>query len=138
MALWVAIGLTIGAFFPISRAAGWLLAPYLAWVSFAAVLNGSRAIQAFGDHEPHTDTQPINFARADAPPILLQTGTADITVRARNSQQLARALEEEGADVELKFYRGATHTDPVKAFSPIFSRFTVVDDLVDWLNAKLA
>ncbi|MBW0144257.1 alpha/beta hydrolase [Sphingomicrobium clamense] len=97
-----------------------------------------RAIKAFGDHEPHTDTQPINFARADAPPILLQTGTADITVRARNSQQLAQALEDAGAEVDLKLYRGATHSDPVKAFSPLFTRYPIVENLVDWLNAKLA
>ena len=97
-----------------------------------------RAIAALGSHHDPDETQPINFARADAPPILLQTGTADITVRARNSQQLARALEKEGADVELKFYRGATHSDPVKAFSPIFSKYTVVEDLVDWLAKKLS
>lgn len=97
-----------------------------------------RAIAALGHHEPVTETQPIHFARADAPPILLQTGTADITVRARNSQQLARALEAEGADVELKLYRGATHTDPIKAFSPLFGKYPVVENLVDWLRAKLA
>ncbi|HYE33445.1 MAG TPA: TspO/MBR family protein [Methylomirabilota bacterium] len=37
--LWVAIGATIVAFHPVSRAAAWLLVPYLAWVSFAAALN---------------------------------------------------------------------------------------------------
>ena len=37
--LWILIGLTALAFFRISRLAGWLLMPYLAWVSFAAVLN---------------------------------------------------------------------------------------------------
>ncbi len=37
--LWLAIATTIAAFRPVSRAAAWLLAPYLAWVSFAAVLN---------------------------------------------------------------------------------------------------
>jgi translocator protein len=39
--LWVAIVGTIAAFRPVSRAAAWLLVPYLAWVSFAAVLNGT-------------------------------------------------------------------------------------------------
>jgi translocator protein len=39
--LWLAIAATIWAFWPISRTAAWLLAPYLAWVSFAAVLNGT-------------------------------------------------------------------------------------------------
>jgi benzodiazapine receptor len=34
------IGLNIRAFYPVSRLAAWLLVPYLAWVSFAAYLNG--------------------------------------------------------------------------------------------------
>ena len=37
--LWLAIAATLAAFRPVSRTAAWLLAPYLAWVSFAAVLN---------------------------------------------------------------------------------------------------
>ena len=37
--LWLAIGATLFAFRSVSRAAAWLLWPYLAWVSFAAVLN---------------------------------------------------------------------------------------------------
>ena len=37
--LWLAILLTMLKFFPISRAAGYLLLPYILWVSFAAVLN---------------------------------------------------------------------------------------------------
>jgi translocator protein len=38
-ALWVLILLTLLAFRPVSRPAAWLMAPYLAWVSFAWVLN---------------------------------------------------------------------------------------------------
>ncbi len=37
--LWAAIAATMRAFLRVSRPAGWLLAPYLAWVSFAAALN---------------------------------------------------------------------------------------------------
>jgi tryptophan-rich sensory protein len=37
--LWIAIIFTILGFAPVSRAAAWLLAPYAAWVSFAALLN---------------------------------------------------------------------------------------------------
>lgn len=37
--LWIAIAATTAAFFRVRRAAGWLLVPYLAWVTFAAVLN---------------------------------------------------------------------------------------------------
>ena len=39
--LWAAIFLTIIRFFAISTTAGALLIPYIAWVSFAAVLNGA-------------------------------------------------------------------------------------------------
>jgi translocator protein len=41
VALWIAILLTLLAFWKIDRRAGWLLVPYLAWVSFAGVLNAS-------------------------------------------------------------------------------------------------
>lgn len=39
MALWLFILLTIFAFGTISRPAAWLLVPYIAWVSFAMMLN---------------------------------------------------------------------------------------------------
>jgi tryptophan-rich sensory protein len=39
--LWISIVLTIQWFGKFNKIAGWLLWPYLLWVSFAAVLNGS-------------------------------------------------------------------------------------------------
>lgn len=39
--LWIAILATIISFAKISKAAGWLLIPYILWVSFAAYLNYS-------------------------------------------------------------------------------------------------
>jgi len=39
IALWLSIVATIAVFAPVSATAAWLLAPYLAWVSFAAFLN---------------------------------------------------------------------------------------------------
>lgn len=39
IAMWLAIGLTMMAFFRVRKAAGWLMVPYLVWVSFAMVLN---------------------------------------------------------------------------------------------------
>jgi translocator protein len=41
VAMWVAILLTLLAFWKVDRRAGWLMVPYLAWVSFAGVLNAS-------------------------------------------------------------------------------------------------
>lgn len=37
--LWLAIAVTLAAFWRVHRGAAWLLVPYLAWVSFASVLN---------------------------------------------------------------------------------------------------
>ena len=37
--LWVAIGVTTVSFFQLQKIAGWLLLPYWAWVTFAALLN---------------------------------------------------------------------------------------------------
>lgn len=37
--LWVAIGATISIFAQVSAASAWLMTPYLAWVTFAAILN---------------------------------------------------------------------------------------------------
>jgi tryptophan-rich sensory protein len=38
--LWISIALTISWFSKFNKTAGWLLTPYLLWVSFAIVLNG--------------------------------------------------------------------------------------------------
>lgn len=37
--LWLLILSTAASFWPVSRAAGWLMVPYLSWVGFAAALN---------------------------------------------------------------------------------------------------
>lgn len=39
--LWLALAVTVGLFWRVRAIAGGLLVPYLAWVSFAAVLNGA-------------------------------------------------------------------------------------------------
>ncbi len=39
--LWIAIVATTVAFWRIDRPAGWMMVPYIAWVSFATILNAS-------------------------------------------------------------------------------------------------
>lgn len=41
IALWILILLTLKSFLKVSKVAGWLLVPYLAWVSFATLLNAA-------------------------------------------------------------------------------------------------
>ncbi len=59
-------------------------------------LDSEGTLAAFGKAADLSQTQPVRFARADAPPLLLVTGAADTTVRPRNSQALALAMAAAG------------------------------------------
>lgn len=97
-----------------------------------------RPIAALGHWPNPEQTQPISFARGDAPPLFIGHGKSDIVVRARNSQQMARAIEAKGGAVELKIYEGAGHSDPIKAFSPIFrKKLPLLDDVSEFLGRRL-
>lgn len=39
--LWILVAFTIYQFWKVDRTAAWLLVPYLAWLTFAAILNGA-------------------------------------------------------------------------------------------------
>jgi acetyl esterase/lipase len=71
----------------------------------------------FGPPQNYPDSQPINFVRSDAPPMLLVHGLMDETVRPRNSSSLAAALRACGVPVTLKLYPKALHGDTVAALS---------------------
>lgn len=91
---------------------------------------------AFGRTPDPRLTQPINFARRDAPPTLLATGTEDTMVLPRNSRKLAKALAAAGATVELKEYDGLGHVGIVLALSkPFRGRAPVLSDALAFLKA---
>lgn len=95
-----------------------------------------RGRDALGAWPKPRDTQPITFARADAPPILLMHGTADTVVRPYNSERLAAKLKRLGAPVELRLYPGKSHIDLVKSLSPLFRGSTpALADSVTFLQA---
>ncbi|MBA3896605.1 MAG: alpha/beta hydrolase [Sphingomonadaceae bacterium] len=98
-----------------------------------------RAIAALGAWPRPRETQPIAFARADAPPMLLVTGTKDTTVRPKNAINLARALKALGAPVVLRNYEGLDHEDVAMALSkPFRSKGSVLADSVAFIDAALA
>lgn len=99
----------------IVRAAALLAGPYDFYP-----FTESRGRDALGAWPRPAETQPITFARADAPPLLLAAGTADTVVQPRNSQALAARLKALGAPVELKLYPGKGHVDLVTALSKPF------------------
>ena len=80
----------------------------------------ARGRDALGQWPRPAETQPISFARADAPPMLLMHGTADTVVRPHNSERLAAKLKALGAPVELRLYPGKSHVDTIKSLSPAF------------------
>ena len=71
----------------------------------------------FGPPQNYPDSQPINFVRSDAPPMLLVHGLMDETVRPKNSSNLAAALRARGVPVTLKLYPKVAHADTVAALS---------------------
>ncbi len=97
------------------RAAALLSGPY-DFYPFTEV----RGRDALGAWPRPAETQPISFARTDAPPLLLLPGTADTVVRPYNSERLAAKLRGLGAPVELRLYPGKSHVDTVKSLSPAF------------------
>jgi acetyl esterase/lipase len=54
-------------------------------------------------------TQPIAYARGNAPPMFLAAGTGDTTVLPRNTEHLAAAVRRDGGQVEEKLYPGIGH-----------------------------
>src|SRR3546814_17686068 len=77
---------------------------------------GSR--NAFGHVADPAITQPVNFASADAPPMLLLHGEDDTTVRMRHSCVPARTPEQAGGGARTRFYPGAGPNDVVIAPAP--------------------
>lgn len=95
----------------------------------------ARGRDALGQWPRPAETQPITFARRDAPPLLLAHGTSDTIVMPRNSKALAARLEGLGAQVELKLYRGRDHVDLAKALSRPFRRTApVLEDSAEFLH----
>ena len=97
-----------------------------------------RAVAAMGQWPRPEETQPITFARKDAPPLLLVTSEGDTTVRPRNANNLAGRLRELGAPVDVKNYGPLSHEEVVMALSvPFRSKGPVLADSVAFLRAHL-
>lgn len=94
------------------------------------------ARNAFG-HEPDPAiTQPIHYARRDAPPMLLLSGDADTTVRPRNSIALAKALSAKGLPTESVILSGVDHSGTIMKLAAPFDRDRRVLDPVLAFLAK--
>lgn len=93
-----------------------------------------RSINAMNAWPRPMETQPIAFARKDAPPVMIVTGTADDTVKPRNAILLSQRLHELGAPVEFRAYNDLNHEDVVMSLSkPFRNKAPVLQDSADFL-----
>jgi acetyl esterase/lipase len=93
---------------------------------------------AFGAAPEPALTQPVSFAHAGAPPSLLLSGSADTTVRPRNSKRLAAALEQAGSSVAQKLYPDVGHSGIVMALARPFRNIaSVLDDAGGFFTTHL-
>lgn len=112
-----------------------LAGPY----DFAPFEKGGRADVAMGDIRPVERTQPIQFVRADAPPLWLGHGTADTVVRVRNSRNLAAAMHKVGGTATLRTYDGLSHNDLVMALTrPLAYKGPILAEATDFLRGATA
>lgn len=85
---------------------------------------------SFGEAPDPAQTQPVNYARADAPPLLLLTGEADTTVKPRNTRALAQAMTQAGGAAQTGFYHGMDHADILLALASPWRRDRAVLDRI--------
>lgn len=87
----------------------------------------------FGAWPKPNETQPIHYANASAPPMLLLHGSEDDTVWPKNSINLNRKLREAGAVSELKVYPGLGHVGIVTALArPFRDKVPVLEDVTSF------
>ncbi|KPF61515.1 alpha/beta hydrolase [alpha proteobacterium AAP81b] len=130
IALLLALDRRWGAAATITAAIG-LAGPY----DFRPFEPGGAADAAFAGTADLAVTQPISFARGDAPPLLLLTGDADTTVRPGNSDRLAAAVTAAGGRAEVRHYPGVGHIGILLALSkPFRGKAPVLADTLAFLR----
>jgi acetyl esterase/lipase len=93
----------------------------------------------FGPPADFARSQPINFVRADAPPMLLIHGLRDRRVSPKNTRSLTAALQAVGARVTSQYFPKANHGDLAAAFSIVVrSRLPVLPDILAFIGQQSA
>ena len=90
---------------------------------------------AFGDASDPEATQPINFVRGDAPPMLLLTGKDDTVVKPRNTRALSAALKGLNGQVETHFIDEMDHNLIIMATaSPWRGNHSIIERMAGFMN----
>ncbi len=86
---------------------------------------------AFGGAADPEGTQPVNFAREDAPPMLLIQGEKDTVVKPRNTNALAAALAAVGAKAEKAMFPEMDHNGPILALASPWRKNREMINIID-------
>ncbi len=91
--------------------------------------------EVFGKLSDLPNTQPINFARKDAPPFLILHGSEDKTVYPKNAKSLYKHLNDVGATVKLIEYKGVSHVGILLDIAkPLRGNAPVLSDVVEFFK----
>jgi dipeptidyl aminopeptidase/acylaminoacyl peptidase len=91
--------------------------------------------EVFGKISDLESTQPINFARKDAPPLLILHGTADTTVYPKNAKSLFKHLTDVGASAKLIEHQGMSHVGILLNMAkPLRGNAPVLEDVVGFFK----
>jgi acetyl esterase/lipase len=89
------------------------------------------ARDALGQWPRPEETQPITYARGDAPPLLLLHGADDETVKPRNSERLAQAINSHGGVGTVKIYPKLDHAGIIMAIArPFRKKAPIIRDVI--------
>jgi acetyl esterase/lipase len=92
--------------------------------------------QIFAPEDTIARTQPINFATASAPPVLLATGDQDTVVSPQNTRSLARKLRDLKVDVTEVHYPECSHATILGMLAaPVRSGTPLLDDVDRFVRA---
>lgn len=92
---------------------------------------------AFGGADDPLKTQPINFARNDAPPMLLIQGEKDTLVRPRNAHILAKVVTEAGGAAKPAMFDEMDHNGPILALASPWRRDRELIDAIKAFTDKV-
>lgn len=96
---------------------------------------GEAAKAALGQWPRLEETQPITYARGDAPPLLLLTGLDDTTVLPRNGQRLKAAINDVNGEADIIEYPNVDHAEIIMAYArPFRSKAPALQDMLRFVE----
>lgn len=102
-------------------------------------LTSARLKEIFPSTEIQALSQPIRYARSNAPPTLLLAGDADTIVGLKNTRNFSARIRELNGRVKEKYYAGVGHVKIVTALAaPFRDGQTVLDDIAEFVRAESA